>query len=128
LVEHGLSALHGSSSIVGVIGYLLGGGLSFYGRRYGLAANSLRSLTVVLADGEVVEANATNLPDLFWALHGGGGGFGVVVQAEIDLVPMHSIVTGMAAWDVAEAVRLAPVWQVWTRTAPPDTARTPRSA
>jgi FAD/FMN-containing dehydrogenase len=50
--RYGLTALHGSSSSVGVIGYLLGGGLSFYGRRFGLASNSVRSLTVVLADGE----------------------------------------------------------------------------
>ncbi len=99
---------------------LLGGGLSFYGRRFGLAANSVRSLTVVLADGEVVETSATNRPDLLWALRGGGGGIGVVVAAEIDLVPMHSVVTGMAVWDPADAARLAPVWQEWARTAPPQ--------
>jgi hypothetical protein len=119
-VEHGLTAVHGSSSTVGVIGYLLGGGLSFYGRRFGLAANSVRSLTVVLADGDVVEASPTYRPDLFWALRGGGGGFGVVVEAHIDLVPMHSIVTGMAVWDAADAGQLAPLWQAWARTAPPE--------
>jgi FAD/FMN-containing dehydrogenase len=120
VVEHGLTALHGSSSTVGVIGYLLGGGLSFYGRRHGLAANSVRSLTVVLADGEITEVSATRRPDLFWALRGGGGGFGVVVEAEIGLVPMRQIVTGMAVWDAADAVRLAPAWQDWARTAPPE--------
>ena len=119
-VEHGLTALHGSSSTVGVIGYLLGGGLSFYGRRFGLAANSVRSFTVVSADGDVVEASATHHSDLFWALRGGGGGFGVVVEAQIDLVPMHAVVTGMAMWNAADAVRLAPVWQSWARTAPPE--------
>jgi len=120
VTRHGLTALHGSSSTVGVIGYLLGGGLSFYGRRHGLAANSVRSLTVVLADGQVVEASATHRPELFWALRGGGGGLGVVVEAEIDLVPAHRIVTGMAVWDPADAARLAPVWQAWARTAPPE--------
>jgi FAD binding domain-containing protein len=119
-VKHGLTALHGSSSTVGVIGYLLGGGLSFYGRRFGLAANSVRSLTVVSADGDVVEASATHRPDLFWALRGGGGGFGVVVEAHIDLVPMHSVVTGMAVWNAADAVGLATAWQAWARTAPPE--------
>jgi FAD/FMN-containing dehydrogenase len=119
-VEHGLTAVHGSSATVGVIGYLLGGGLSFYGRRFGLAANSVRSLTVVLADGDVVEASPTHRPDLFWALRGGGGGFGVVVEAHIDLVPMHRIVTGMAVWDAADAAQLAPLWQAWARTAPPE--------
>ena len=84
--------------------------------RRGLAANSVRSLTMVLADGEVVEASATHRADLFWARRGGGGGFGVVVEAEIDLIGMHRIVTGMTVWDAA---RLAPVWPEWTRTAPP---------
>jgi hypothetical protein len=120
VTRYGLTALHGSSSTVGVIGYLLGGGLSFYGRRFGLAANSVRSLTVVLADSEVVEASASHRPDLFWALRGGGGGFGVVVEAEIDLIPMRRVVTGMAVWDAADAARLAPVWQAWARTAPPE--------
>jgi FAD/FMN-containing dehydrogenase len=120
VTRYGLTALHGSSSTVGVIGYLLGGGLSFYGRRFGLAANSVRSLTVVLADGEIVQVSATHRPDLFWALRGGGGGFGVVVEAEIDLIRMHRIVTGMAVWDSADAARLAPVWQAWARTAPPE--------
>ena len=119
-VKHGLTAVHGSSATVGVIGYLLGGGLSFYGRRFGLAANSVRSFTVVSADGAVTEVSATHRPDLFWALRGGGGGFGVVVEAHIDLVPMHSVVTGMAMWNAADALRLAPVWQAWTRTAPPE--------
>ena len=119
-VPYGLTALHGSSSTVGVIGYLLSGGLSFYGRRFGLAANAVRSFTVVLADGEVVEASAAHRPDLFWAVRGGGGGFGVVVEAEIDLIPVHRVVTGMAVWDPADAARLAPVWQAWARTAPPE--------
>jgi FAD/FMN-containing dehydrogenase len=119
-VRHGLTAVHGSSATVGVIGYLLGGGLSFYGRRFGVAANSVRSFTVVLADGEVVEASATHRPDLFWALRGGGGGFGVVVEAHIDLVPMHSVVTGMAVWPAGDAAQLAPAWQAWARTAPPE--------
>ncbi|GAB7038976.1 MULTISPECIES: FAD-binding protein [Catenuloplanes] len=119
-LPHGLTGLHGSSGTVGVIGYLLGGGLSFYGRRFGLAANAVRSFTVVRADGAVVEADATRHPELFWALRGGGGGFGVVVAAEIDLVPMHAVVTGMAVWDAADAPRIAPAWQRWARTAPPE--------
>ena len=119
-VAHGLTALHGSSSTVGVIGYLLSGGISFYGRRFGLAANHVRSLTMVLADGQVVTTSASQQPELFWAVRGGGGGFGVVVEAEIELVPMHAIVTGMTVWDAADAARIAPAWQEWARTAPPQ--------
>ena len=81
---------------------------------------TVRSLTVVLADGEVAEVSATRNPELFWALRGGGGGFGVVVEAEIDLIPVHRVVTGMAVWDALDAARLAPVWQAWARTAPPE--------
>ncbi|GID17592.1 hypothetical protein Aab01nite_11820 [Paractinoplanes abujensis] len=117
-IPYGLTAVHGSSATAGVIGYLLGGGLSFYGRRFGLAANTVRSLTLVLADGSVVEASATHRPDLLWALRGGGGGFGVVVAAEIELVPMHSVVTGTSLWDPADTPRVAPLWQAWSRTAP----------
>ena len=80
---------------------------------------TVRSLPVVLADGEVAEVSATRNPELFWALRGGGGGFGVVVvEAEIDLIPVHRVVTGMAVWDALDAARLAPVWQAW---APPET-------
>jgi hypothetical protein len=113
---HGLTAVHGSSATVGVIGYLLNGGISFYGRRHGIAANLVRSLTVVGADGEVTVAG----PELLWALRGGGGGFGIVVEAEIELIPVHRVVTGMTVWDARDAARVAPAWQRWTATAPAE--------
>src|SRR4051812_12448712 len=75
--EHGLAAAHGSSGTVGAVGYLVRGGMSFYGRQVGLAANLVRSISVVLADGELVRPTATKHADLFWALRGGDGGFGV---------------------------------------------------
>ena len=71
---HGLIALHGSSGTIGAIGYLLRGGLSFYGRLHEIAANSLRSLTIVIATGETIEVSEDSVPELFWALRGGGGG------------------------------------------------------
>src|SRR5579871_2469371 len=69
--RHGLAALAGSSPDVGVAGYTLGGGLSFLARRHGLAANSVRAIELVTADGRLVRADRDNEPDVFWALRGG---------------------------------------------------------
>ena len=74
--EHGLCSLPGSSPDVGVTGYTLGGGLSWLGRRYGFACNRVRAIELVTADGEQRTVDAENDPDLFWALRGGGGGYG----------------------------------------------------
>src|SRR5512132_2720177 len=75
---HGLAALSGSSSEVGVLGYTLGGGHGWLGRKHGLACNSVVSADVVTADGQLVRVDRDNEPALFWALRGGGGNFGVV--------------------------------------------------
>ncbi|WP_040797945.1 FAD-binding oxidoreductase [Nocardia higoensis] len=115
---HGLTALHGSAPDVGVAGYLLSGGLSFYGRTHGLAANSVRAFDVVLHDGTVAHASATENPDLFWALRGGGGNFGVVVAIEIDLLPYADVYAGMLLWDRSRAAEVVPAWLEWTRSAP----------
>ncbi|MGI3782733.1 MAG: FAD-binding oxidoreductase, partial [Janthinobacterium lividum] len=114
---HGLAALHGSSPTVGVIGNLLGGGISFYGRWFGVAASYVRSITLVLADGQVVVASRENEAGLFWALRGGGGGFGVVVEMEVELVPMTSVVTGGMFWDASDAAEVATLWEAWTTNA-----------
>ncbi|MEQ6900595.1 FAD-binding oxidoreductase [Nocardioides sp. YIM 152588] len=115
---HGLTALHGSAPDVAVAGYVLGGGLSFYGRTHGLAANSVRAADVVLADGTLVRASATEHPDLFWALRGGGGNLGVVVALEIDLLPYAEVYAGMLLWDRERAPEVVPAWVEWSRTAP----------
>ena len=117
---HGLIALHGSSGTIGAIGYLLRGGLSFYGRLHGIAANSLRSITIVIATGETIEVSATSVPELFWALRGGGGGYGVVVGVEIQLFPMAHVITGQIAWKASDAAVIATLWKKWTETAPPE--------
>ncbi len=86
--EHGLAALAGSSPDVGVVGYTLGGGMSFLGRRYGLAANHVKAIELVTADGLLLRVDGENEPDLFWALRGGGGSFGVVTSIELELFPI----------------------------------------
>ena len=116
--KYGLAVPHGSSPDVGAVGFLLRGGVSFYGRHTGLAANSVRAIELVTADGELRRTDAEHDPELFWALRGGGGGFGVVTAVEIDLFPAAAIVTGAAFWPVTHAQRLVETWQRWTLTAP----------
>src|SRR5947209_1242014 len=87
--QHGLAALAGSSPDVGVVGYTLGGGVSFLGRKYGLAANAVRAIELVTADGSLVRADRDDEPDLFWALRGGGGSFGIVTALELDCSRSH---------------------------------------
>ena len=75
---HGMSSMPGSSPNVGIVGYTLGGGLSWLGRRYGFACNRVSAIDVVTADGEQRRVDPDHEPDLFWALRGGGGGFAIV--------------------------------------------------
>ena len=120
---HGLTALHGSAGDVSVVGYSLSGGLSFYARRHGLAVNAVRAIEVVTADGSLVRATPDEQPELFWALRGGSGSFGVVVAIEIDLLPLADIFAGMLLWDASRASEVAHAWAQWTQSAP-DTATT----
>ena len=115
---HGLTAPHGSSPSVGVVGYLLRGGMSFYGRTVGLAANSVRAVELVTADGAHRRVDATEDPELFWALRGGGGGLGVVTAIEVALFPVAKVITGGAYWPAEHAERLLNLWLKWTDEAP----------
>ncbi|MBE1878784.1 FAD-binding oxidoreductase [Myceligenerans pegani] len=115
----GLAVPHASSPSVGAVGYLLGGGLSPYGRLFGVAANNVVSATVALADGSVRTVDSEHDPDLFWALRGGGGGLGVVLAVELLAVPATGVMTGMTVWDAdAAGAGVARAWWEWTRTAP----------
>ncbi len=115
---HGLTALHGSAGDVAVAGYALGGGLSFYGRTHGLAANSIRAAEVVTADGSLVRASAEENLELFWALRGGGGNLGVVVALEIGLLPYADVYAGMLLWPRDRAPEVVRAWASWTAGAP----------
>jgi FAD/FMN-containing dehydrogenase len=108
--EHGLAALAGASPGVGVIGYAIGGGISWLGRAYGLAANNVQAIEMVTADGRLVRADARTETDLFWALRGGGGGFGVVTAIELRLFPITEVYAGQLWWPADAA---APVLQAW---------------
>ncbi|OKJ09419.1 oxidoreductase [Streptomyces sp. CB00316] len=117
---HGLAAPHGTSGTVGAIGYLLHGGVSLYGRELGLAANHIRSVELVTADGHVRRVSAAEDPELFWAVRGGGGGFGVVTAVEIELFAVTDLVAGAAFWSWEHAEAVVGAWYDWTLDAPDE--------
>src|SRR3954469_7769415 len=116
----GLAALSGSSPDVGVVGYTLGGGLSWLGRRYGLAANSVRGIEVVPADGGARVVAREREPDLFWALRGGGGGFGAVTGLEFALYRAPRVYAGALMWPWERSREVLQRWREWSRTAPAE--------
>ena len=91
---HGLAYLAGTSPNVGVLGYALGGGLSWMIRKFGLACNSIVAAEVVTADGRVVRTDHETEPELFWALRGGGGNVAAVTDIELELFPIAEIYAG----------------------------------
>jgi hypothetical protein len=91
---YGLAPLCGSAPDVGAVSYVLGGGLGVLGRRYGYAADRVRRIRLVTATGEPREVTADSDPELFWAVRGGGGNFGVATELEIDLVPVAALYGG----------------------------------
>ena len=113
---HGLAYASGQVSNVGVIGYTLGGGLGWIGRKVGVACHAMKSATVVLANGSVVEASATQNPDLFWALQGGGGNFGVVASLTVGLVPLGRVFGGMAYYRIKDASEVLRFYREWSAT------------
>jgi FAD/FMN-containing dehydrogenase len=114
--QHGLSGLPGSSPDVGVAGYHLGGGLSWFGRQYGFACNRVRAIELVTADGEARTVDAENEPDLFWALRGGGGDFAVVIALHLDLVPVADAYGGAFLFPGAVGAEAVRIWRDWAAT------------
>lgn len=98
LTGTGLTGLPGSTGDVSVVGYCSGGGLSWFGRKYGLAANRLHAVELVDARGAVIRVTSGSDPDLWWALRGGGGDFGIITAVEIDLLPLNQLYGGRLLW------------------------------
>jgi FAD/FMN-containing dehydrogenase len=124
--ELGLAPLAGSSPDVGVVGYTLGGGASWLARKHGLSCNSVEAIELVTADGRLVRADAETEPDLFWALRGGGGNFGVVTHMEIRLYPLTEVYAGMMFWPWERSAEVLKAWAAWTRTAPDEVTTSAR--
>ena len=118
--EHGLAPLAGSAPDVGVAGYVLGGGISWLGRKYGLAANNVIAIELVNADGEVVRASSVENSDLFWAVRGGGGSFGIVTSIEIRLFPVEELYAGWLVFPMERAEEVLNAWRDWVDTVPDE--------
>jgi FAD/FMN-containing dehydrogenase len=117
--EHGLAPLNGSNPTVGVSGYTLGGGLSpTLGRSHGYAADHVRSLQVVTADGVLRLVDAQSYPDLFWALRGGKGNFGVVTALEFDLFPVPRLYGGALYFPGERMADVLRAWAAWQPSTP----------
>jgi FAD/FMN-containing dehydrogenase len=100
---HGLAVTGGAVSTTGVAGYTLGGGLGWLMSKYGLAADNLLALELVTAKGDVLQVDASSHPDLFWAVRGGGGNFGVATSFTFRLHPLRTIVGGLIAHPIDAA-------------------------
>jgi FAD/FMN-containing dehydrogenase len=117
---YGLAALGGSSPDVGVVGYTLGGGIGWLGRRHGLAASSVVSAEIATADGSIRRIDADTDPDLFWAIRGGGGSFGAVTAIEFALFPVAEVYAGVMLFPMERAGEILHAWREWTAGMPDD--------
>ncbi len=118
--EQGFVVLHGSSPDVGVVGYTLGGGLGWLARSRGLAADGVAAIELVTAAGGLVRADREHEPDLFWAVRGGGGSFGIVTAIEIELFETPDLYAGALFWPVERAAEVLRAWRDWAATVPDE--------
>jgi FAD/FMN-containing dehydrogenase len=116
----GLAALHGSTPDVSVAGYSLGGGVGWYARKLGLSTNSVTAIELVTADGELRRVDHEHEPELFWALRGGGGNFGVVTALEVQLYAIPEVYAGVLFFPWERSAEVLHAWHAWTHTVPDE--------
>ncbi len=117
---HGLAGLAGSAPHVGVVGYTMGGGFGWLGRKYGLNSASVTEAEVVTADGELLRVSANENADLFWGLGGGGGNFGIVTSLEFRLYPLTTVYGGSAFYPVERASEVLNTFASWSAGLPDE--------
>ncbi|MCG6657979.1 FAD-binding oxidoreductase [Halomonas campisalis] len=118
---HGLATVLGFISTTGIAGLTLGGGFGYLTRRWGYTTDNVLGMDVVTADGQLVHASAEENPDLFWALRGGGGNFGVVTGFDYRLYPVGpEVVGGVVAWPASEAPAVLELYRRLAEEAPPE--------
>ncbi len=119
--QHGFATTGGVISTTGIAGLTLGGGFGYLAGKYGLAADNLVAATVVTADGQTVRASDSENPDLYWALRGGGGNFGVVSSFEYALHPVGpTIMAGAVAWPFSQAREVLRFFRQFTESSPDE--------
>lgn len=118
---HGLAAVLGFVSNTGIAGLTLGGGFGYLTRRFGWTSDNILAIEVVTADGRVVQASEKEHADLFWALRGGGGNFGVATRFDYKLYPIGpDIIAGIIAWPAEHTEEVLDMFRTLTRQAPPE--------
>lgn len=120
VAPHGLAPLLGFNPHVGVVGYTLGGGLGWLGRKHGLAVDSVRALDVVLPDATRLRVTPETEPDLFWALRGGASNFGVVVAIELSLVEAPALFGGTILYPGARSAEVLAAYAGWIASVPEE--------
>jgi FAD/FMN-containing dehydrogenase len=120
LAKHGLAISSGDTKSVGVGGLALAGGVGWMVRKYGLALDNLVAAEIVLADGSTVRASEDENPDLFWAIRGGGGNFGVVTHFEFTAHPAGYVYSGMAMYSMDDMRSVLTGWRDLMRSATED--------
>jgi hypothetical protein len=116
----GMAFQPGSSPNVGMIGFTLGGGMGWLGRRYGWACNRVRAIELVTAAGEQRRVDAETGADLFWALRGGGGGYAIVTALELELTPVSEVYAGALIFPAELGTEAVRSYRDWTATLPDD--------
>jgi len=117
---YGLATTTGTVSGTGLGGLTLGGGIGWLMGKYGLTIDNLLSADLVIADGQVLTASATQHPDLFWGLRGGGGNFGVLTSFEFQLHPVGPVLAGKISYPFARAREVLRFYREYTATAPDE--------
>ncbi len=117
---HGLALPSGIIGTTGIGGITLGGGMGYLSRKGGLTIDNLVEAEIVLASGEVVTASKDNHPDLFWAIRGGGGNFGVVISFKFNLIPIKNVYAGPMLWPLEKSEEVLKFYDRITKTAPND--------
>jgi FAD/FMN-containing dehydrogenase len=120
LAAHDLAISSGDTNQVGVGGLTLGGGIGWMVRMYGLTIDSLHAAELITADGRILRVSAEEHPDLFWAIRGGGGNFGVITSFDFHAHPCKAIIGGSVTYDVAEAESVLTAWAAAMREAPEE--------
>ncbi len=116
----GLAPLNGFAATVGVVGYMLGGGIGWLARQYGPAAASIRSVELVTADGNLLQVDESNHPDLLWGLRGGGGNFGIVTSLKCALYPVNEIFAGQVVYPIEQGKEVLNGYLKWVDTVPDE--------
>jgi FAD/FMN-containing dehydrogenase len=117
---HGLAPLNGSAPEVGAVSYVLAGGVAMLGRRFGYAADHVRKIDVVTADGQLRQVSVEREPDLFWALRGSRGNHGIVVSLEMDLFPVPRLYGGGIYFGADATADVLRLYRSWVATVPEE--------